>query len=103
MRFPCFFGAFLVSFPRISSVLPRGRSLLFSGDPRFSFAKKSKDWRVRVFRGEEDRKTVQIVKNYSGNKNTMASSAILLLVRKGPFGKALKLCLKSRGAGKKIF
>ena len=37
--FPCFFCAFFPSFPRISGVRRRGKSLYFSGDPRFFFAK----------------------------------------------------------------
>ena len=48
LRFSLLFCAFLLSFPRISRVLQRGKSSLFSGDPRF-FCQKSKDWRVRVF------------------------------------------------------
>ena len=41
LRFSLLFCAFLLSFPRISRVLQRGKSSLFSGDPRF-FAKKAR-------------------------------------------------------------
>ena len=40
-RFSLLFCAFLLSFPRISRVLQRGKSSLFSGDPRF-LAKKAR-------------------------------------------------------------
>ena len=59
---------FLLSFPRISRVLlfcvfglfsrvlQRGKSSPFSGDPRFSFCQKSKDWRVREVQGLRSRR-----------------------------------------------
>ena len=46
LRFSLLFCAFLLSFPRISKILQRGRSLFFSGDPRF-FAKKARIGRSR--------------------------------------------------------
>ena len=42
--------------------------------------------RVLVFLGKRGRKTVWIVKTTAVTKNTMESSAVLLLVRKGPLG-----------------
>ena len=50
--FLAFFVRFCLSFPRISRVQPRGKSLLFRGILAF-FAKRSKDWRVRVERERE--------------------------------------------------
>ena len=56
--FPCFFCAFLLSFPRISRVLQRGKSSLFSGDAGGSSLfcqKKNEDWRVREETGKRYR------------------------------------------------